>query len=389
MSSNRMKVKKHWKSHWMTVGAVALLSMVLITGCSPAAPAAETPEAPGSGVTVVEPEPIPEPSSETEKRYQAILDDYLKEIPVEVTGQAAAETQQQTILKEMEGLYRNGADSGRIYTAYVAGITQLSPEIADRFTALAIAGMRRNSFEDYTALEPFMSKAGALDRFFKAAEPYQYHYVQLNRHTDAIEDPEIRGMVEAAMSQGYYIASAEGMLYYLVDFTAFARYRSYNTPEMARLIVTLAIDDLEPMMSDAALIVDREVLGARTWHIEKLLEDYKGTLYEQYLAVRYRDHMVMLFFGVNNTPNFSYETNRIDEAAVDFFKAVSQLENSYTAELVKGFMTILEGHNGILNDEARQEANGLLSGLEAKFGLNQDVIQRYGSWMSGYEVPGN
>lgn len=372
----------------MVLGTLILFAIALLAGCSPAEPETEMPTEPGGGVTVVEPEPSAEAGSETEKRYLAILNGYLEAIPTEVTSQEAPEEDQKAILEDMERLVQNGADSRKIYSAYVKGITILSPEAADRFTAYAIAGLRRNSFEDYKALEPFMATEGALERFFKAAEAHQYHYVLLNRHVEEISDPEIKAMVEDAKSQGYYVASAEGMLFYLVDFTEIAKYRGCNTPEMSQLIETLAIDALEPMLSDAALIVDREVLGARTWHMEKLLEDYQGTLYEQYLAVRYRDHMVMMFFGVNNTPNFNYETNRIEEATVDFFKSVSQLENSYTVELVQSFMSILEEHDGILNEAARQEADALLSGLDAKYGLDQEVIQRYGNWMSGLEVAG-
>lgn len=321
--------------------------------------------------------------SATEQKYIAKIKDYLVQLPAEKPGTAASADVQTKLVSQMTKLYAQKASSKDIYTLYLQGIKQLSPDKADMFTACAISGMRRNSFEDYTTLEKLASQSGFLDRFFEEAKLVDFKYVKLNQDPQAIDDKEIRTLVENAKAQGYYIASSEGMLYNLVDFTAFAKYRQYNSKPMAALIETLAIDALDPMTSDAAFLIDLDTLAARTYNMGKLLEDYQGTRYEQYMVARFKDHMTMLFYGVNNNPVFNYQDNTIDPKSQVLFKDIQNLEGTRMADLIRQFSALVEANGGKMDDATREKGNQLLASIQSSFKLTDDEMAGYSDWMSG------
>jgi len=284
----------------------------------------------------------------------------------------------------MARLYAGAADSRDIFALYLSGITQLSPASADLFTAYAISGMRRNSFEDYTEIEySYTSDPAFLDRFFAEAEKYGFNWIELNRQVDAITDTKVKALVKGAQEQGYYVASSEGMIYYLVDFTRFAEYRIANSRPMADLIVTQAIDSLDPMSSDAAFIIDLPTLAARTYGIGQTLEDYKGSRYEKFLASRFRDHLNLLFFGIDNTPNFDYSTGLMTDEAKATLADAATLTETFMGQLTTEFLALIEANAGKMDDATREKAWALLDKVDEFYGLTDEDKGDYGQWMSG------
>jgi hypothetical protein len=387
MEDKLMKTKATFRSLRHTPKlfvALALAAILALAGCSPAEP----PQTPPAETPVPEiMTPAPETANPTEVKYKAILEAYQKALPAEpVTRTPASQEDQTKLVTQMVQLFEDEASTKAIFDLYLSGISKLSPEQADKFTAYAISGMRGNSFEDYTAVEKYGNDPGFFESFLKEAERVQYKYVVLNQDPELIQDPEVRKVVEEAKNQGYYVASSEGMLYYLVDFTEFAKCRNYNSLPMASLIETLAIDSLDPIASDAAMIISSSTLAARTYNIEKMLEEHQNSHYGQYLAVRFKDHMTMLLYGLNNTPTFSYETNRITEGAVDLFKEIQTLEDSFMAELVRTFMEILEANDGIIDEAAREKAKEIFVKMDEKYNVTDEVLDDFGQWMSGNAV---
>ncbi|NCC76820.1 MAG: hypothetical protein EOM08_10355, partial [Clostridia bacterium] len=349
--------------------AICLAAAIVLAGCKPATPSATgsaepgqttVPSQPASSETAVSTEPAPSETPEllgpVEQAYQDKLAAYLEELPYVAAEdmQPASDTEQADLVRQMARLYAGGAESREIFVLYLSGITMLSPDSADLFTTYAISGMRRNSFEDYTEIEySYTSDPAFLDRFFTEAEKFEFNWIELNRQSDAISDAKVKALVKGAQEQGYYVASSEGMIYYLVDFTRFAEYRMANTQTMADLIVTQAIDSLDPMSSDAAFIIDLPTLAARTYGIGQALEDYKGTRYEKYLASRFRDHLTLLFFGIDNTPNFDYGTGLMSDDANAALADAATLTETLMGQLTSEFLALVEANEAKMDDATR------------------------------------
>lgn len=383
---------------WLVVLTLCLTVTIVLTGCSPAATSTSGSAEPGqttapgqtsSSETTAVTEPAPsetsEPLSPVEQAYQDKLAAYLEQLPVaKVEIQPVGDTEQADLVKQMARLYAGAADSREIFALYLSGITQLSPASADLFTTYAISGMRRNSFEDYTEIEySYTSDPAFLDRFFAEAEKYDFNWIELNRQVDAITDSKVKALVKGAQEQGYYVASSEGMIYYLVDFTRFAEFRMANTQPMSDLIVTQAIDSLDPMSSDAAFIIDLPTLAARTYGIGQTLEDYKGTRYEKYLASRFRDHLNLLFFGIDNTPNFDYGTGLMTDDAKATLADAATLTETLMGQMTAEFLALIEANNGKMDEAAREKTWALLDKVDEFYGLTDEDKGDYGQWMSG------
>jgi len=321
-----------------------------------------------------------------EKKYEDILATYRSALPIKQSNEPASSDEQKIWVSDMKNLYQEDGTSKAIYKLYKEGIDKLAPKEADIFTAYAISGMRRNSFEDYKAIESYAIQPDFLNRFFMEAKRYDYKYIKLSQNVDDIEDAQIKTLLMEAKNQGYYIASAEGMLFYLVDFTKFAKNRDYNTEPMRDLLITLAMDTLDPMASDGRFIVDGDTIAARTYGMEKMLEDYEDTLYERYLAIRFKDHMAMLLMGIDNSPTFNYEDQRIKDDYVRVFKEIQTLEDSYMAELVTDFMDLVSSNDDILDETVRTEAYERLNQIDEKYELTLEDISSFGTWMSGLGV---
>ena len=321
-----------------------------------------------------------------EKKYEDILATYMSALPIKQSDEPVSTIEQKKWVTDMKSLYDENGTSKAIYNLYKEGIGKLAPEEADLFTAYAISGMRRNSFEDYKAIESHALQPDFFDRFFKEAEQYDYKYIKLAQNVDAIEDDEIKALVLEAKDQGYYLASAEGMLFYLVDFTEFAKNRDYNTEPMRDLLITLAIDTLDPMASDGGFIVDGDIIAARTYGMSKMLEGYEGTLYEKYMAIRFKDHMSMLLIGIDNSPTYNYEDQRLREDNLRIFKEIQTLEDNYMAELVTEFMELVSSNDDILDEAVRTEAYEMLNKIDEKYNLTSEDLSSFGTWMSGLGV---
>ncbi|PKM56948.1 MAG: hypothetical protein CVU98_08630 [Firmicutes bacterium HGW-Firmicutes-3] len=321
-----------------------------------------------------------------EKKYEDILATYMSALPIKQSDEPASSDEQKKWVTDMKALYSEKGTSKDIYDLYKRGISKLSPEEADIFTAYAISGMRRNSFEDYVALESYALQPDFWDRFFKEAERYDYKYIKLSQNVDDIEDTQIKTLVMEAKNQGYYLASGEGMMFYLVDFTEFAKNRDYNTEPMRDLLITLAMDTLEPMAADGGFIVSGDIIAARTYGMGKMLEGYEGTRYEKYMAIRFKDHMSMLLMGIDNSPTFNYDNQRIKEDYIRIFKEIQTLEDSYMAELVTDFMDLVSSNDNIMDEAIRIEAYEKLNKIDEKYDLTLKDVSSFGTWMSGLGV---
>lgn len=387
------------KNHFpLVLFTLCLTVAIVLSGCAAASTTVTRSAEPGqttasgqpaSSETTATTEPSPsetsEPLSPVEQAYQDKLAAYLEQLPAsEVEIQPVGDTEQADLVKQMARLYAGAAESREIFALYLSGITQLSPASADLFTTYAISGMRRNSFEDYTEIEyGYTSDPAFLDRFFAEAEKYDFNWIELNRKVDAITDSKVKALVKGAQEQGYYVASSEGMIYYLVDFTRFAEFRAANTQPMADLIVTQAIDSLDPMSSDAAFIIDLPTLAARTYGIGQTLEDYKGTRYEKYLASRFRDHLNLLFFGIDNTPNYDYGTGLMTDDAKATLADAATLTETLMGQMTAEFLALIEANNGKMDEAAREKTWALLDKVDEFYGLTDEDKGDYGQWMSG------
>jgi len=137
------------------------------------------------------------------------------------------------------------------------------------------------------------------------------------------------------------------------------------------------------MSSDGAFIIDLPTLAARTYGIGQALADYQGTRYEKYLASRFRDHLTLLFFGIDNTPNFDYGTGLMSDATRAALDDAATLAETRMGQLTQQFLALVDQNKGKMDDATREKVYALLDQVDAFYGLTDADKGDYGQWMSG------
>lgn len=357
--------------------------MISLTGCINKAPQNTTPN----------PDPVTStPGQDGTEVVSNPFSDLIDELKAKINTVAASDIQpasedvQKKLLADMEAMVKAKKPSITVFEAFEKGIKQLSPENADQYAAMALSVMRKNSFEDYKPYEDFFGAMPGSDRqrsFFDLAQKYAFNYYDLKQQTDSIEDKELKQMFEQAKAQGYMLASSEGMIYPIVDFTEFAKYREAYTKDFAALMDQEALTTVQILVSDAGLIVPIEHIAALALEADKQLGEVPAGKYRDYLAMTYTDYLRMLFFGTDNTPMYDYESGKLREEVAVLYKRLAEMTGTKTADYVNMQMAILEASEGKYDDATRDKINALLDKVLKDYEVTEETKNSYYNWMSG------
>lgn len=363
--------------------AIGLALAIGITGVGCAKK--EAPKSEGTAAKPVATQPVVESKNPYDSEIQALRTkiNYVKK---DEAGLLNAD-EQVKVIGQMRELIKKGSDSKTIFTAFEKDITHLSPENADAFATAAMAGLRKNSFNDYKPYEAFFGDASTTSAkqaaFFDGAKAYGYNYFDLKQHPEAVKDESVKAQLANAASQGYLLVSSEGMVYPIVDYVALAKYKAYFTPDFAAVMDQQAFSVIDILVSDAALIVPIDHIAALVLEADQQIADAKDPKYKKYLVMIYTDYMRMLFFGTDNTPMYDYDSGKLREEVATLYKKLAGITGTKTADYVAMQMKILEASNGKYDEKVTKQINELLEKVYQDHEVTESDKNVYYSWMSG------
>lgn len=368
---------------WLAIGLVTVVA-VGMTGCKKPQ-TAPTDETDGGAVTTIETNTQGETAvDETTNPYANIIVKYQEKIGYVAEPQAAKPDQeQQASVDAMEMLNKSNASSKEIFTLFKADIEGLRGAQADAFAAAALSGLRRNSFNDYSQTEPYFSDMANLQKFFDAAEPFAFNYYDLKKSADQVKDPELKKMFDKMAEQGYMLASAEGMVFPIVDYCEIAKYKKNYTPAFAAVMDQLAYGNVEIIMSDGGIRTTLDHIVARVFEAENQLKTLEEGPYQKYLAMEYIENLRLLFFGSDNSPAYDYETGKLREEVALLYKKMASYEGSKTATYVQMHMEILEASQGKYDEATNDKIRSLFTKIQSDFKIGESEQNGYYDWLSG------
>lgn len=327
---------------------------------------------------------VSETKSGPAKEFDLIIENLRKEIPyVAVSGKELTKEEAQSALDAMEMLYQSKGTSKEAYTLYTSKIEGLRGEMADQFSRYAIAILRKNSFDDYKPYEKYFSDMKHLEDFGKSAEAYDFNYYHMKQNADAISDEAVKKYVKEAAAQGYVLESTEGMVYPVVDYAVFAKYKAFHTKDFGAILDILAFGSVEVQMNDAAISVPLEHFSAIALEIEKALSNCEDKTVKKYLGAEYLNYMRTILFGSDNSPMYDYDSLKVREEVVTLYKKMAQIEDSQTAGYVKKHMALLEASGGKYDNATMEKINALISSIQKDYQLSDDDLNTYYNWLSG------
>lgn len=167
-----------------------------------------------------------------------------------------------------------------------------------------------------------------------------------------ITDPEIKTLLEETKNSGYKIETAEGFYFPIIDYQFYKTFSSQATEEIQNYIEIMSIESNQVPAKDGALVINWDEIVDRALKQEAFLKEYPNSKRLNEVTELYKRYEMFTFFGLDNTPLFSYETKEIDpEAKAAFLDAVSrEIESDYTGMLDR-FLEVLAKNNDTLTDE--------------------------------------
>ncbi|MEK4664594.1 hypothetical protein MHH93_22185 [Priestia sp. FSL H7-0729] len=185
-----------------------------------------------------------------------------------------------------------------------------------------------------TAMTDRLLVPNVQDKMIKAYK-WNDSFTQLMSRTN---DASLRALLQQARDSGYRLVMLEGSLYPIMNYMAFQKYISYVKPDIKQYINIMAVETSNLAADDGALVIGYQEVLNRALNQERFLNEYPKSNRVQQVKNLMNNYTLYTFYGLNNTPLFDYETNKMTANAQKGYKAVLQRNSSEDS----AFLTKLE-----------------------------------------------
>ena len=174
----------------------------------------------------------------------------------------------------------------------------------------------------------------------------QYRLADLTK-LNKIKEPAIKNLIQAILADGFKLSSAEGMVYLELDYPQIrARFGRYATKPLAGYLGIMAQETSRHFADDAALMISPDELGRRIVTIEKYLGANPHFPRHADLEKLYRYYLPAYLLGLNNTPAFNYQTNRLEASFLQSYqRSVIKYRGTRFAGQIQDYLKVLLKNN--------------------------------------------
>lgn len=173
-------------------------------------------------------------------------------------------------------------------------------------------------------------------------------------------DTSLRALLQQARDSGYRLVMLEGSLYPIMNYMAFQKYISYVKPDIKQYINIMAVETSNLAADDGALVIGYQEILNRALNQERFLNEYPKSNRLQQVKNLMNNYTLYTFYGLNNTPLFDYETNKMTANAQKGYKAVLQRNSSEDS----AFLTKLEKFMDIVTEAKFEKTTAVEKWLE-------------------------
>ncbi|WP_340400483.1 hypothetical protein [Paenibacillus sp. FSL H8-0079] len=207
-----------------------------------------------------------------------------------------------------------------------------------------------------TAMTDRLLVPNVQDKMIKAYK-WNDSFTQLMSRTN---DTSLRALLQQARDSGYRLVMLEGSLYPIMNYMAFQKYISYVKPDIKQYINIMAVETSNLAADDGALVVGYQEILNRAMNQERFLNEYPKSNRVKQVNNLMNNYTLYTFYGLNNTPLFDYETNKMTANAQKGYKAVLQRNASEDS----AFLTKLEKFMDIVTEAKFEKTAAVEKWLE-------------------------
>ncbi|WP_145152903.1 hypothetical protein [Paenibacillus xylanexedens] len=207
-----------------------------------------------------------------------------------------------------------------------------------------------------TAMTDRLLVPNVQDKMIKAYK-WNDSFTQLMSYTN---DASLRALLQQARDSGYRLVMLEGSLYPIMNYMAFQKYISYVKPDIKQYINIMAVETSNLAADDGALVIGYQEILNRAMNQERFLNKYPKSNRVKQVNNLMNNYTLYTFYGLNNTPLFDYETNKMTTNAQKGYKAVLQRNSSEDS----AFLTKLQKFMDIVTDAKFEKTTAVEKWLE-------------------------
>lgn len=200
------------------------------------------------------------------------------------------------------------------------------------------------SFESRMAKDSIQS---AINKVYKI----NASFADVISHT---RDKKLKSLLQEASNNGLKLETAEGFYFPVVDYKGFQKYRAYTGADVKAYIDIMTVESEQANVKDAGLMIGYQQLATRTLSQERFIKQFPSSNRTAKIKTLFNNYKILTFYGVNNTPLFDYENNKMQPNAIIGYNLILERNKGAGSDylsILEKFMAAAKAHDYKLTPE--------------------------------------
>lgn len=158
-----------------------------------------------------------------------------------------------------------------------------------------------------------------------------------------IKEEDVKKFLESAYNEGYKLITAEGMYDFELDYVKLeSKFSPYVSEKTAAYLGIMATESKDHFAADGAIKISLDELANRVINTENFLQKFGDSQYAKEIKQQYNWYLTAYLIGLNNTPAFSYEDNKLkDEVLTNFKSTMIKYKDSKLSTTLKDYVDLV------------------------------------------------
>ncbi|MDN4605674.1 hypothetical protein P5G61_30920 [Paenibacillus sp. F6_3S_P_1C] len=183
------------------------------------------------------------------------------------------------------------------------------------------------------------------------------------------QDTDLRALLKEARDSGYRLVMLEGSIYPIMNYAALVKYTSEIKEDISNYIMIMTKETKNLPADDGALVIGYQEILLRALSQEQFLELYPKSNRSKQVQALLHSYTLYTFYGLNNTPLFDYETNKMVTNAQRGYNGVLQRLASVDSE----FLTKLDAFMDVVKEAKYEQTAAVEKWLEQNVPTGADA----------------
>ncbi|WP_338541603.1 hypothetical protein [Paenibacillus tundrae] len=248
-----------------------------------------------------------------------------------------------------------------------AYLTNRITQVTSHHLTLMVLQLENARLKSLTTMTDRMLVPNVQDKMMKI---YQWNdtFTSLMGRT---QDTSLQSLLKEARDSGYKLVMIEGSLYPIMNYSSFQKYNANVKPDISSYINIMAAETKKIPAEDGGLLIGYQEVLLRARNQELFLELYPTSNRVKQVQNLLDSYTMYTFYGLNNTPLFDYETNKMVPNAQKGYTAVIQR----LATTDSPFLDKLASFMDVVREAKYEKTTAVEAWLDMNVPLTDDSIR--------------